>query len=91
MRFSILAIVLLSASASVSANAANEDQRSHQLLRRRRVLNEQQVTLKVNLAPNCQVESTQLCSNLSSCLSQTDETEGFPLPSHPKHGTPSRL
>jgi hypothetical protein len=30
--------------------AANEDQRSHKLLRRRRVLNEQQVTLKVNPA-----------------------------------------
>jgi hypothetical protein len=65
MRFSILAIVLLSA--SVSAYAANEDQRGHQLLRRR-VLNEQQVTLKVNLAANCEVKSPQLCSNLSSFL-----------------------
>jgi hypothetical protein len=66
MRFTVLAILFLSASVSADA-AANEDQRSHQLLRRR-VLNEQQVTLKVNLAANCQVESTQLCANLSSCV-----------------------
>jgi hypothetical protein len=67
MRFIVLAILFVSASVSAAA-AANEDQRSHQLLRRRRVLNEQQVTLKVNLVANCQVESTQFCAYPSSFI-----------------------
>jgi hypothetical protein len=86
MRFIVLAILFVSASVSAAA-AANEDQRSHQLLRRRRVLNEQQVTLKVNLVANCQVESTQFCAYPSSFVSRTNETEAFTLPSQ----THSRL
>jgi hypothetical protein len=58
MRFSVFVFLLLSASVS-AATDANENQRSHQQLRRRHLLNEQQVSLKVNLAANCQVEMTQ--------------------------------
>jgi hypothetical protein len=76
MRFSVLTILLLSALASVvsAVTAAKEDQNSHQL-RRRRLLNERQATIKVNLAANCQVEATQFCSNISSCVSLTNDTE----------------
>jgi hypothetical protein len=76
MRFSILALLLLPASAS-AATTANKNQHSHPKLRRRHLLNEQQVSLKVNLAANCQVKAKQTVklkridcvSNLSSCVS----------------------
>jgi hypothetical protein len=54
MRFSTFTILLLSVSAS-AATAASENKRSHQNLRRRHLLNEQQVSLKVNLAASCQI------------------------------------
>jgi hypothetical protein len=52
MRFSVLAILLLSALVSVvsAATAAAEDHPSHQTLRRRRLLIKQQVTLKVKFS-----------------------------------------
>jgi hypothetical protein len=66
MRCSVLAILLFVASvsaATVTANAANaneaESQRGHQKLRRRVLNEQQQVVLQVNLAANCQVETTQ--------------------------------
>jgi hypothetical protein len=61
MRYSVLAIlpvVALLSAATATATAANEDEDENQL--RSRVLNEQQlVSLQVNLAANCQVETTQ--------------------------------
>jgi hypothetical protein len=59
MRFSVLVVLLLSAAASLSVSAAtadNENQRSHHLLRRRSLLNDQQVSLKVNLAANLKLK-----------------------------------
>jgi hypothetical protein len=71
MRFSVFAILLVLASVSAAAanENENENQRSHQKLRRRVLNEQQQVSLQVNLAANCQVETTQFCSNLSSCVS----------------------
>jgi hypothetical protein len=45
--FSVFAFLLLSASVS-AATTANENERIHQQFRRRLILNEQQVSLKVN-------------------------------------------
>jgi hypothetical protein len=64
MRCSVLTTLLFVASfAAATDNAANfnltESQRGHEKIRRRVLNGQQQVSLQVNLAENCQVETTQ--------------------------------
>jgi hypothetical protein len=96
MRFSVLTTLLLaSASASTASTAIDESQPSNKQLRRRQLLNEQQVSLKVNLTakkPSWVTAQFLYLTNPHACITSANLTEALALASHSqhaRHGPPS--